>query len=53
MAYNAERDGYDREWHKTIAKNHSDVSALHRGAERAMLDEKEDFNNFVPNLFPK
>ena len=53
MAYNAERDGYDRDWHKAIAKSHSDVSALHRGAERAMLDEKEDFNSFVPNLFPK
>jgi hypothetical protein len=53
MAYNAERDGYDRAWHKTVAKNHPDLAALYRGAERASLDEKEDFNNFVPNLFPK
>ena len=53
MAYNAELDGYDREWHKAVAKSHSDVNALHRGAERASLDGKEEFNNFVPNLFPK
>ena len=38
MAYNAERDGYDRGWHAKFARDRRELDALIRGANHAKKD---------------
>lgn len=41
MAYSAEWDGYDREWHKTFAQNRRELDVLVRGASQAEREIKK------------
>ncbi len=38
MAYSAEWDGYDRNWHASFASSHSDRAALAAGAKQAAAE---------------
>ena len=38
MAYSAEWDGYDRNWHASFASSHSDRAALAAGPKQAAAE---------------
>lgn len=42
MAYNAERDGHDRAWHRVVARNHRDRAILEAAAKQAEVDQLND-----------
>lgn len=52
MAYRAECDGHDRNWHRSTARSHSDMRDLIRGSEDAKRDMDAYVAAFVPSRHP-